>query len=84
MKAVLEDMGVTEVDHIVSSLPLALIKGDLLSNILSSARSNLKDGGRFLLSILWLITDMKPIFSDITLKFTLRNMPPAFVYDCLK
>ena len=26
----------------------------------------------------------KPIFSDIKLKFTLRNMPPAFVYDCLK
>ena len=38
MKAVLEDLGVAEVDHIVSSLPLALIKEDLLSNILSSAR----------------------------------------------
>ena len=86
MKAVLEGMGVTEVDHIVSSLPLALIKEDLLSNILSSARSNLKDGGRFLQYQYSLANygDMKPIFSDIKLKFTLRNMPPAFVYDCLK
>jgi len=83
---VLNEIGVVEVDHIVSSLPLALIKEDLLSNILSSAKSNLKDGGRFLqyqysLANYW---DMKPIFSDIKLKFTLRNMPPAFVYDCLK
>ena len=86
MKAVLEDMGVTEVDHIVSSLPLALKKEDLLSNILSSASSNLKDGGRFLQYQYSLANygDMKPIFSDIKLKFTLRNMPPAFVYDCLK
>ena len=86
MQEVLDEIGVVEVDHIVSSLPLALIKGDLLSNILSSAKSNLKDGGRFLqyqysLANYW---DMKPIFSDIKLKFTLRNMPPAFVYDCLK
>ena len=86
MPGVLDEIGVTKVDHIVSSLPLALINEDLLSNILISAQSHLKDGGRFLqyqysLANYW---DVKPIFSDIKLKFTLRNMPPAFVYDCLK
>ncbi|GIS50843.1 MAG: hypothetical protein Ct9H90mP25_2770 [Gammaproteobacteria bacterium] len=85
MKAVRERYGCPEVDHIVSSLPLAY-KKRLLSNFLSSARSNLKEGGRFLQYQYSLANygDMKPIFSDIKLKFTLRNMPPAFVYDCLK
>jgi len=86
MQGVLNEIGVAKLDHIVSSLPLALINEDLLSSILASAQSNLKDGGRFLQYQYSLANyrDMKPIFSDIKLKFTLRNMPPAFVYDCLK
>ena len=73
-------------DHIVSSLPLALIDDDIVSDILSSVGSNLREGGRFLQYQYSLknYSDFKPIFKDVKLKFTLRNMPPAFVYECIK
>ena len=86
IQGILNELEILEVDHIVSSLPLAMIDDALIENILSSAKSNLKEGGRFLQYQYSLANygDIKPFFSDIKLKFTLRNMPPAFVYDCLK
>ena len=86
IREVLDELNIDEVDHIVSSLPLALIDDEVVSNILASARENLREGGRFLQYQYSLknYSDVKPVFSDVKLKFTLRNMPPAFVYECIK
>lgn len=86
IRQVLDELNIEQVDHIVSSLPLALIDDDVVKTILKSARSNLREGGRFLQYQYSLknYADVKPIFSAVTLRFTLRNMPPAFVYDCVK
>lgn len=86
IREVLDTMGIDQVDHIVSSLPLALIDDDVVEAILQSASVNLKTGGRFLQYQYSLknYSDVKPIFSDVKLRFTLANMPPAFVYDCVK
>ena len=86
IREVLDELGVEQVDHIVSSLPLALIDDDVVKTILQSAKSNLREGGRFLQYQYSLKNygDVKPMFSEVTLRFTLRNMPPAFVYDCVK
>jgi len=83
---ILDLLEIEEVDHVVSSLPLAIIEDAMVQNILSRINSNLKRGGTFLQYQYSLANynDMKPFFSDIKLKFTLRNMPPAFVYECLK
>jgi phospholipid N-methyltransferase len=86
IRQVLDELGIEQVDHIVSSLPLALIDDDVVETILKSAKNNLRDGGRFLQYQYSLknYSDVKPMFSNVKLRFTLRNMPPAFVYDCVK
>lgn len=86
IRAVLDGYKVEEVDHIVSSLPLALIDDEVVKNILESVSSNLREGGRFLQYQYSLsnYAELKPIFKNVKLDFTFRNMPPAFVYECTK
>jgi phospholipid N-methyltransferase len=86
IRTILDDLDIEEVDHIVSSLPLALIDNEVVKRILESARSNLRVGGRFLQFQYSLsnYAELKPIFKKVKLDFTFRNMPPAFVYECTK
>ncbi|MDD9890651.1 MAG: hypothetical protein OXU30_09955 [Gammaproteobacteria bacterium] len=86
LRQILDELGIDKVDYVVSSLPLALIDHDIVESILVEVDSNLKEGGRFLQYQYSLAnySDMKPFFRDVKLKFTLRNMPPAFVYECTK
>ncbi|MEQ8312806.1 MAG: rRNA adenine N-6-methyltransferase family protein [Gammaproteobacteria bacterium] len=86
IREILNQVGVEEVDYVVSSLPLALIDDLVVQAILKSIGHNLKAGGRFLQYQYSLANyrDMKPVFSDVKLGFALRNMPPAFVYNCMK
>jgi len=86
IREILNELNFVEVDYVVSSLPLSLIDDDVVKNILVEVDSNLKKGGRFLQYQYSLANygDMKPFFRDIKLKFTFRNMPPAFVYECIK
>lgn len=86
IKTILDELQIIEADHIVSSLPLALIDDRVVTSILASVTANLREGGRFLQYQYSLSSyaDLKPIFSDVKLDFTFRNMPPAFVYECIK
>jgi phospholipid N-methyltransferase len=86
IRTILDDLDIEEVDHIVSSLPLALIEDEVVKRILESVRSNLREGGRFLQFQYSLsnYAELKPIFKKVKLDFTFRNMPPAFVYECTK
>lgn len=86
IRSVLDDFDIAEVDHIVSSLPLALIDDEVVKNILKSVSTNLREGGRFLQYQYSLsnYAELKPIFKKVKLDFTFRNMPPAFVYECTK
>lgn len=86
LRAVLDRRGVRRADYVVSSLPLALIDDAVMRSILSGVGANLREGGRFLQYQYSLANygDVKPWFSDVRLRFTLRNVPPAFVYDCVK
>ncbi len=86
IRCILDELQISEVDHVISSLPLTLIDDDTVSRILASVGDNLRSGGRFLQYQYSLANygDMKPLFSDVKLRFTLRNMPPAFLYDCVK
>ncbi len=86
IRTVLDELQIEQVDHIVSSLPLALIDNKVVANILQSASSNLREGGRFLQYQYSLsnYAELKPMFKNVKLDFTFRNMPPAFVYECTK
>ncbi len=86
IRTILDDLNIEEVDHIVSSLPLSLIDDEVVTRILESVRSNLREGGRYLQFQYSLsnYAELKPIFKKVRLDFTFRNMPPAFVYECTK
>jgi phospholipid N-methyltransferase len=83
---VMAELNVEDLDHVVSSLPLALIDDDVVERILANVGSALREGGRFLQYQYSLnnYSELKPRFKDVKLRFTLRNMPPAFVYECTK
>lgn len=86
IRQILDELDIHQVDHVVSSLPLALIDDEVVTSILTSVGANLREGGQFLQYQYSLknYSDVKPIFKDVKVKFTLRNMPPAFVYECTK
>ena len=71
-------------DYIISSLPLALLNDDTVAAIIQTARQSLCPEGRFLQYQYSLAhyADLKSVFNQVRLHFTLRNMPPAFVYEC--
>lgn len=82
----LGEIGIEKADHVVSSLPLAIFQGQLRDKILNSVDSNLKYGGSYTQYQYSLnnFSDVKSVFKNVKLKFTLRNVPPAFVYQCVK
>lgn len=86
IRQALDEIGMTEADHIVSSIPLALLDGSTREKILNSVDANLRDGGVYTQYQYSLKNygEIKRVFKDVKLGFTLRNIPPAFVYECSK
>jgi len=86
IRDVLDAHGIDSVDNVVSSLPLAIMDDGIVKSVVQSVRDNLREGGGFVQYQYSLnnYDDIKPVFSESRLRFTLRNMPPAFIYDCVK
>jgi phospholipid N-methyltransferase len=85
LRGVLAHSGGSEVDYIVSSVPLSILDDRLADEILQVAQGCLRPGGMFLqyqysLSYRRRLTEQ---YGDVRLGFTLRNLPPAFVYECV-
>lgn len=83
----LHKLGFTKANHIVSSLPLTIIPKEISDNILEASYQTLATKGLFMqyqYSLTYL-KRLKAVFGkDVTLKFELLNMPPAFIYKCEK
>lgn len=86
IRSILDDLHIESVDYVVSSLPLAIMDNEVVKLVVETVRDNLRSGGRFLQYQYSLnnYDDIKPVFSESRVRFTLRNMPPAFIYDCIK
>lgn len=72
------------VDYVVSSLPLSMIPKEIKEEILRQAQQVLKPNGRFL-QYQYALQDynlLKDYFYNVNVKFTLANLPPAFIYTC--
>ena len=78
--------GIDKVDYVVSSLPLAIIPRDIEYNILRAASKALKKGGSYIQFQYSLASrkKLKEIFHSIRINFTPINIPPAFVFTCVK
>lgn len=73
-------------DVVVSSLPLANFDEDLRSSILSKVYETLQEKGKFLQFqySLQAKKELKNLFKEVNIGFTALNIPPAFIYTCLK
>ncbi|MCP9236801.1 class I SAM-dependent methyltransferase [Lewinella sp. JB7] len=72
------------VDFIVSSLPLSMIEQPVKEEIIRQSQRILRPRGRFL-QYQYALQDyglLKDNFTDVSVSFTLKNLPPAFVYSC--
>ena len=81
-----DELGLEYVDYVVSSLPLSIMEDIVVSSVIEAVASALRPGGRFVQYQYTLsnFEDIKPAFSEAKVRFTLRNIPPAFIYDCVK
>jgi phospholipid N-methyltransferase len=81
---ILEKLGIGEIDYIVSSLPLAIMDDELVERILAVTQASLASDGMFL-QYQYSLKHRRALeqrYREVRLDFTLRNIPPAFVYAC--
>lgn len=85
---ILESYQLEEVDYFISSLPLAIMPLVLTNAILINSKKALKTNGLFLQYqySLNFFKQFKLIFNkkNVVLSFELLNLPPAFIYKCIK
>ncbi len=83
---VLKAHDITEVDAILSSLPLAMIPSDIKNLILDNSHKLLKKNGIFLQYQYSLNakTDIEKRYGKLKVNLIPLNVPPAFVYKCIK
>ena len=84
LQTVLRDAGIACADYVISSLPLAIIDDAKVQAIVAAVRASLCPDGRYL-QYQYSLTHYKALkaaFPRVRLRFTLRNMPPAFIYEC--
>jgi len=78
--------GENPVDAIVSSLPLMVFPEDLRKRVIKESFDILKQTGKYV-QFQYSLQSKKLLentFSNVNIRFTLKNFPPAFVYTCTK
>lgn len=88
----LSDHQLGKADYIISSLPFALIEPPLRLRIIENSYRALQQGGvfvsyqyihaRLLNSVMR--AQLRRIFRRVDSAFIFRNLPPAFIYECVK
>jgi phospholipid N-methyltransferase len=81
----LADRGISEVDHVLSGLPLPSFPAGLRDSILSSTARCLAPGGTFrqLTNMPWVYWKMyRGYFEDVRFRMVPLNLPPGGVYVC--
>jgi phospholipid N-methyltransferase len=81
---VLAEEGMTRVDAVVSSLPLKIMDQNVVDRILDVSRESLRPDGRFFQYQYSLshYNKLAARYAAVGIRFTVRNTPPAFVYEC--
>lgn len=83
---ILEQLGISEVDCIISGLPFANFSPEYREIIIQTVFRSLKQGGLFIAFqySLQMKAMLKQCFSEVGVHFVPFNIPPAFVYRCKK
>lgn len=86
LKNYVKENKIENVDYIVSGLPLAIFKKELVNEILTMSHSLIRLDGKFI-QFQYSTTSksvLKKHFGNVKLNFTPLNIPPAFIYSCKK
>ena len=80
----IESFGLQKVDCILSSLPFTALPHKMTDNILNAVTKCLKPDGKFVAYQYSQIMkkEFEKRFEFVKISFVLRNIPPAFVYEC--
>jgi phospholipid N-methyltransferase len=82
----LKEFNFKKADIVISSLPLANFDDDLRSILLNKVHESLNEEGKFI-QFQYSLQSKKTLmslFHEVKISFTALNIPPAFVYTCLK
>ena len=84
MEQYLKEYNVTQVDYVVSSLPLFMIPNEVVDKILEVTLKVLKKEGAYIQYQYSLnaYKKLRNTFKKVDLNFTPMNIPPAFVFTC--
>jgi len=82
----LEKYHLGKADLVISSLPLAMFPNALRVSILQASNRSLAEAGKYVQFQYSLQAKkyIKNIFNDVSIGFTVKNFPPAFIYTCHK
>ncbi len=80
----LQKLEVEKVDCVISTLPLAVLKDDVVDNVFRAIKEILKPGGLYTQIQYgpFLKNRIEKEFGEVKTLFVALNMPPAFVYVC--
>lgn len=80
-------IGETEkLDVVISSLPLMVFPAKLRQDVVNESYNNLKSNGKYI-QFQYSLQSKKLLeakYDEVKIQFTIKNFPPAFVYNCLK
>lgn len=77
-------LGDRKADYVLSSLPFSFIPKDVTDQIMKQSKDSLKPKGMFIqICYSYLLKKLfLKYFSKVDAKFTIKNLPPAFVMIC--
>jgi phospholipid N-methyltransferase len=86
MKSILAKYEITKVDTIISAIPFLVLSDDLTKEILNTCKLMLKEGGIFVqMHYSTTIKKLyKNIFGNVHSYFVALNIPPGYVFTCVK
>lgn len=84
LPAMLDEVGMQEVDYVVSSLPLAIMDAAMVDEIITTCADHLAHDGMFVQYQYSLRqrAALQRRFREVYVGFALANIPPAYVYEC--
>ncbi len=76
----------TKADYVLSGLPLSNLEGRTKSTLFETIKSILNPAGAYIQFqySLGAYKELQSVFKQVSIKFTLLNIPPAFIYQCQK
>jgi phospholipid N-methyltransferase len=85
-QSILDTYNIDKVDYFISSLPLSLFSSNNINLLLNQVYHRLKNDGLFIQYqySLGKYFEFRNIFDKVGVGFTIRNIPPAFIFRCSK